>query len=64
MSETKDLRRQLRELRSAMRVLGIRKISPFNGGLDRDTYQYNARRFELETRLKIAERREANEGAT
>jgi hypothetical protein len=48
----KDIKKQLKELRAEMRLLGIRKISPFNGGLDRTTQQYNEQRFALETGLE------------
>lgn len=63
MSDSKTLTRQLRELRAEMRAAGIRKTSPFNGGMDRETYRYNARRFELETLLDQAKRREAESTA-
>ena len=53
--EVKELKRQLRELRKEMRAAGIKKTSPFNGGLDMETYRYNARRFELETKIKSEE---------
>jgi hypothetical protein len=49
------INRQLRELRTEMRASGIKKTSPFNGGLDRETYRCNARRFELETLLLKAD---------
>lgn len=58
MSEAKTLARQLRELRAEMRAAGIKKTSPFNGGMDRETYRYNARRFELETNLTTAKTKE------
>ena len=50
-----ELRNQLREHRAEMRAHGIRKTSPFNGGLDRDTYRMNARRFEIETMIEREE---------
>ena len=53
--EVKELKRQLRELRKDMRSAGIKKTSPFNGGLDMETYRFNARRFELETKIKSEE---------
>jgi hypothetical protein len=46
-----ELRKQLRLLRKEMRELGIKKTSPFNGGMDRQTQRYNERRFALETSL-------------
>jgi hypothetical protein len=49
--ELATLRASLRALRAEMRAAGVRKTSPFNGGLDRDTYYLNARRFALETRI-------------
>lgn len=58
--DSKDLRRQLRELRRDMRAAGIRKTSPFNGGMDRETQRWNERRFALETQLSEALRREFN----
>ena len=54
----KDLRRQLRELRAEMRAAGIKKTSPFNGGMDMATYRANARRFALETEITDEERTE------
>lgn len=48
----KTLRKQLRELRAEMRSLGIKKTSPFNGGMDRETQRWNERRFALETALE------------
>lgn len=58
MTESKAIAKQLRELRAEMRAAGIKKTSPFNGGMDRETYRYNARRFELETKLQSAQQRE------
>ena len=52
-------KQQLKELRKEMRELGIKKTSPFNGGMDMVTYRYNARRFELETRVKDEEKQRA-----
>ena len=57
MQAIKDIKRRLRELRAEMRVLGIKKTSPFNGGMDRETQRWNERRFALETELKSAEGR-------
>ena len=48
----KDLQKKLRELRAEMRAAGIKKTSPFNGGMDMPTYRANARRFELETMIQ------------
>jgi hypothetical protein len=56
-TQTKNLRRQLRELRAEMRSLGIRKTSPFNGGMDRETQRWNERRFDLESKLESALRK-------
>ena len=49
---TIEVKRQLRALRAEMRALGIKKTSPFNGGMDRETQRFNERRFALETQLK------------
>lgn len=49
-----DIRKELRALRAEMRAAGVQKTSPFNGGMDIVTYRYNARRFELETKLAEA----------
>lgn len=59
MADAKEIAKQLRALRAEMRASGIKKTSCFNGGMDRETYRYNARRFELETNLAEAKRREA-----
>ena len=59
MTEVQTLTRQLRELRAEMRAAGVKKTSPFNGGMDRETYRYNARRFELETKLDAAKKKGA-----
>lgn len=57
-TEVQALTRQLREHRAEMKAAGIKKTSCFNGGLDRETYRFNARRFELETNLAAAKKRE------
>ena len=59
MIDVQTITRQLRELRAEMRAAGIKKTSCFNGGLDRETYRYNARRFELETKLDTAKKQGA-----
>lgn len=58
MTDIQTLTRQLRELRAEMKASGITKTSPFNGGMDMRTYRYNSRRFELETKLAAAKKRE------
>ena len=45
----KEAKAELRELRAEMKRRGIRKISPFNGGLSPDEYTKNTERFRLET---------------
>ena len=55
MVDIKAIKQALRALRAEMRALGIKKTSPFNGGMDRETQRYNERRFTLETQLKSAE---------
>lgn len=57
-----EIRKRLRELRAEMRQLGIKKTSCFNGGMDRESYRLNARRFQLETELDLAVKREAQLG--
>lgn len=54
MRDIKQIKADLREVRSRMRAGGIKKTSCFNGGLDRETYSLNARRFALETELSEA----------
>jgi hypothetical protein len=54
---TQDIKANLRTLRKEMRELGIKKTSPFNGGMDRETQRYNERRFALETALHTSEQR-------
>lgn len=49
--EYKILKNELKELRREMKTFGIKKTSCFNGGLDAETYRYNSRIFELETKL-------------
>jgi hypothetical protein len=56
----KQIQAEIRELRREMRANGIKRTSCFNGGLDRDTYRYNARMFDLETQLGEAKRKLAN----
>ena len=48
----KDAKRELQILRREMREAGVKKTSPFNGGMDELTYRYNARRFALETQIE------------
>lgn len=50
-----SLRRELRQLRADMRAAGVRKVSPFNGGLSPAEYAMNRDRFRLETALARAE---------
>lgn len=59
MRDIKQIRADLREVRSRMRAGGIKKTSCFNGGMDRETYAFNARRFALETELADAVKRAA-----
>jgi hypothetical protein len=49
-----EIRLSLRTLRKEMREMGIKKTSPFNGGMDRETQRWNERRFALETELDHA----------
>lgn len=58
--QVKELKKQLRGLRAEMRAAGVKKTSPFNGGMDRETQRWNERRFALETRLQEAEKQIAN----
>ena len=59
MKTAAELRKELRLLRRDMRTANIRKTSPFNGGMDRDTQRWNERRFALETQLETALKNEA-----
>ena len=54
MRDVLEIRKQLRMLRAEMRLRGIKKTSPFNGGMDRETQRYNEQRFALETELDRA----------
>jgi hypothetical protein len=51
--DVKTIRADLRTLRVEMLSLGIKKTSPFNGGMDRETQRCNERRFALETELAM-----------
>lgn len=55
----KSIKADLKALRAEMRAAGIKKTSPFNGGMERESYRLNARRFALETELQSAEKRAA-----
>jgi hypothetical protein len=55
MRDIKTIKRELAALRKEMRAAGIKKTSCFNGGLDRETYSWNAKRFALETELKTSQ---------
>ena len=55
MRPIKEIRTDLRELRREMKAAGIKKTSPFNGGMDMVTVRANSRRFALETELKDAD---------
>lgn len=55
MRPIKEIRTDLRELRREMKAAGIKKTSPFNGGMDMVTVRANQRRFALETELKSAD---------
>lgn len=57
MRSEKAIRADLRELRAEMRAAGVKKTACFNGGLNRETYRLNARRFALETELREALRK-------
>lgn len=59
MATSHTIAKELREVRREMKAMGIRRTSCFNGGLDRETYRYNARCFALETDLKTAKQNEA-----
>jgi hypothetical protein len=49
-----SIKADLKALRAEMRAAGIKKTSCFSGGLDREVYRMNARRFALETELESA----------
>jgi hypothetical protein len=49
--EIQELKAERKEIRSEMKLRGIKKTSCFNGGLDSETYRLNARLFELNTKL-------------
>ena len=55
----KEIRAEIRTLKSEMKAAGIKKTSCFNGGLTPETYRYNARLFELDVWLKNAIARES-----
>lgn len=50
-----EVKRDLVDLKREMKSAGIRKVSPFNGGLSREELNYNTRRFALETELERLE---------
>lgn len=52
MSDEKEIRAELREIRAEMKRLHIRRVSCFNGGHSPESYRLNARMFALETALK------------
>lgn len=52
-TELAEVRRQIKLLRAEMRRLGIRRSSFMNGGHSDQSYRYNARMFEYETRVRV-----------
>lgn len=49
--EFKALKAELREVRKEMKERGIKRTSCFNGGLSGDEYRFNAKLFELQTKI-------------
>lgn len=49
--EIKTLKAERKEIRAEMKSRGIKRTSCFNGGLSGDEYRFNARLFEIETKL-------------
>lgn len=49
--QIKELRAEIRKTRAEMKERGIKRASCFNR-VDGDTYRYNAKMFQVETRLK------------
>jgi len=47
-----EIKKEISDLKKAMRIDGIKRVACFNGGLDSLTRRCNARLFELETRLQ------------
>jgi hypothetical protein len=58
---SKDIRKEIQDVRREMKERGIRKVSCFNGGLDASTYQANARLFRLGVKLDNALKLEAQQ---
>ena len=48
----KQIKQTIRETKQEMKARGIKKTSCFNGGLDSQTYSFNARLFRLQTELE------------
>ena len=51
---TKTIKAAIRETTKEMRAMGVKRTSCFNGGLDRLTYSFNARLFQLKVDLETA----------
>lgn len=51
-----EIKAEIRETRKDMKAQCIRKTSCFNGGLTSEEYRFNARLFELNTKLAAAEK--------
>lgn len=44
----------IRETKREMKAMGVKRVSCFNGGLDRLTYQFNSKLFDLSIQLEKA----------
>jgi hypothetical protein len=47
-----DAKKEMRELKKEMKLLGIKVKSCFNGGLTPDEYRYNTRLFQLDCEIE------------
>ena len=63
MKTVKTIKAEIIETRRYMKANGIQIISCMNGGLDRETWQHNAKLFRLKVELMDAEKGEANASA-
>ncbi len=59
---SKEIKKQIRELKAEMKALGIKKSSCFNGGHSSISYRYNAELFRLSVDLEKALAAESKTG--
>ena len=54
MTSSKVIRAEIREWKAAMKRMGVRQISCFNGGLSPAEYRCNSQLFALKVKLETA----------